>query len=134
MRSGPGSARTILLFQIISTRPSKQSRIVRTFLKVYMELGSYFLFLQEQVKDIIIRSLTPITTICHCTISEACIICNVFLISALILCIFDLKTYLRCVLSSKLSNNCRLHENFVEGVLYFDHITAPKSDHVILLL
>ncbi len=28
--------------------------MVRTFLKVYMELGSYFLFLQEHVKDIII--------------------------------------------------------------------------------
>ena len=28
---------------------------VRTFLKVYMELGSYFLFLQEQIKDIIIE-------------------------------------------------------------------------------
>jgi hypothetical protein len=28
--------------------------MVRTFLKVYMELGSYFLFLQEQMKDIII--------------------------------------------------------------------------------
>ncbi len=26
--------------------------MVRTFLKVYMELGSYFLFLQEQIKDI----------------------------------------------------------------------------------
>jgi hypothetical protein len=25
--------------------------MVRTFLKVYMELGSYFLFLQEQIKD-----------------------------------------------------------------------------------
>jgi hypothetical protein len=35
-------------------RPSKQPLIVRTFLKVYMELGSYFLFLQEQIKDIII--------------------------------------------------------------------------------
>ncbi len=54
MRSGPGAARTILLFHIISARPSKQPRVVRTFLKVYMELGSYFLFLQEQVKDIII--------------------------------------------------------------------------------
>jgi len=41
VRSGPGAARTILL-------------MVRTFLKVYMELGSYFLFLQEQIKDIII--------------------------------------------------------------------------------
>jgi len=27
------------------------------FLKVYMELGSYFLFLQEQIKDIIIMSI-----------------------------------------------------------------------------
>ena len=28
--------------------------MVRTFLKVYMEFGSSFLFLQEQIKDIII--------------------------------------------------------------------------------
>ncbi len=50
-------ARTILLFHIISAGPSKQPLMVRTFLKVYMELGSYFLFLQEQIKDIII--ITP---------------------------------------------------------------------------
>ena len=50
-----GAARTILLFLIISARPSKQPLMVRTFLKVYMELGSYFLFLQEQIKDIIIN-------------------------------------------------------------------------------
>jgi hypothetical protein len=42
VRSGPGSARTILLVHIISARPSKQPLMVRTFLKVYMELGSYF--------------------------------------------------------------------------------------------
>ena len=54
MRSGPRKARTILLVHIISARPSKQPLMVRTFLKVYMELGSYFLFLQEQIKDIII--------------------------------------------------------------------------------
>ena len=54
--SGPGAARTILLFHIISARPSKQPLRGRTFLKVYMELGSYFLFLQEQIKDIIIIS------------------------------------------------------------------------------
>ena len=54
MRSGPGAARTILLFHIISARPSKQPRMLRTFLKVYIELVSYFLFLQEQIKDIII--------------------------------------------------------------------------------
>jgi hypothetical protein len=33
--SGPGAARTILLFHIISTRPSKQPLMVRTFLKGY---------------------------------------------------------------------------------------------------
>ncbi len=55
VRSGPGAARNILLFHIISARPSKQPLMVRTFLKVYMELGSYFLFLQEQIKDIIIH-------------------------------------------------------------------------------
>jgi GTPase involved in cell partitioning and DNA repair len=54
VRSGPGEARTILLLHIISVRPSKQPLMVRTFLKVYMELGSYFLFLEEQIKDIII--------------------------------------------------------------------------------
>jgi hypothetical protein len=56
VRSGPGAARTILLFHIIIARPSKHPLMVRTstFLKVYMDLVSYFLFLQEQVKDIII--------------------------------------------------------------------------------
>jgi len=54
MGSGPGEARTILLLHIISVRHSKQPLMVRTFLKVYMELGSSFLFLQEQIKDIII--------------------------------------------------------------------------------
>ena len=54
VRSGPGEARTILLFHIISVRPPKQPLMERTFLKVYMELCSYFLFLQEQIKDIII--------------------------------------------------------------------------------
>ncbi len=53
---GPGTAGAILLFRIIGAGPSKQPRMVRTFLKVYMELGSYFLFLQEQIKDIIIIS------------------------------------------------------------------------------
>jgi hypothetical protein len=36
--------------------------MVRTFLKVYMELGSYFLFLQEQTKDIIIKRSPQTTT------------------------------------------------------------------------
>jgi hypothetical protein len=54
VRSGPGEARTILLLHIISARPSKQTLMVRTFLKVYMELSSYFLSLQKQIKDIII--------------------------------------------------------------------------------
>jgi hypothetical protein len=59
VRSGPGEARTILLLHIISVRPSKQPLMVRTFLKVYMELGSYFLFLQEQIKDNIIICICP---------------------------------------------------------------------------
>ncbi len=54
MRSGPGAARTILLSHIISARPSKQPRMVRTFLKVYKELGFYFLFLQEQIKESVV--------------------------------------------------------------------------------
>ena len=41
VRSGPGEARTILLLHIISVRPSKQPLMVRTFLKVYVELGSF---------------------------------------------------------------------------------------------
>jgi hypothetical protein len=40
VRSGPGEARTILLLHIISVRPFKQPLMARTFLKVYMELGS----------------------------------------------------------------------------------------------
>jgi hypothetical protein len=35
VRSGSGEARTILLFHIISARPSKQARMVRTFLQVH---------------------------------------------------------------------------------------------------
>ncbi len=54
VKSGPGAARTILLSHIVSARSSKQPLMVRTFLKVYMEIGSYFFFLQEQIKDIII--------------------------------------------------------------------------------
>jgi len=42
VRSGSGEARTIRLLHIISVRPSKQPFMVCTILKVYMELGSYF--------------------------------------------------------------------------------------------
>jgi hypothetical protein len=38
VRSWPGAARTILIFHIISARPSKQPLMVRTFPKVYVEL------------------------------------------------------------------------------------------------
>jgi hypothetical protein len=54
VRSGPGAARTILFFHIISARPSKQPLMVGTFLKVY-GARLLFLFLQEQIKDIIIN-------------------------------------------------------------------------------
>ena len=66
MRSGSGEARTILLLHIISVRPSKQPLMVRTFLKVYMEISSSFLFLQEQIKDIIIRSAAVVCGGGHC--------------------------------------------------------------------
>ena len=36
--------------------------MVRTFLKVYVELGSYLLFLQEQIKDIIIMGHSQATS------------------------------------------------------------------------
>ena len=39
MRSGPGAARTILLFHTISARPPKQPRMVSTFLKVHTLRG-----------------------------------------------------------------------------------------------
>ena len=43
VKSGPtGEGRTILLLHIIGNRPSRPPLMVRTFLKVYMELGSYF--------------------------------------------------------------------------------------------
>jgi hypothetical protein len=42
--------------------------MVRTFLKVYMELGSYFLFLQEQTKDIIIIRGPSTETIQSCAL------------------------------------------------------------------
>ena len=48
---------------IISARPCKQPLMVLTLLKVYMELGSSFLFLQEQIKDIIIKWRRPIKDI-----------------------------------------------------------------------
>ena len=38
--------------------------MVRTFLKVYMELCSYFLFLQEQIKNIIIIKEKPPKRVC----------------------------------------------------------------------
>ena len=78
MRSGPGEARTILLLHIISVRPSKvgeskQPLMVRTFLKVYMELCSSFLFLQEQIKDIIII-LGLICTMSVCMFTQSGIV------------------------------------------------------------
>ena len=48
VRSGLGEARTILLLLIISVCPSEQPLMVRTFLKVYMELGSYFCFCKNK--------------------------------------------------------------------------------------
>jgi hypothetical protein len=38
--------------------------MVRTFLKVYMELASYFLFLQEQTKDSIMMMMMSFISSC----------------------------------------------------------------------
>ncbi len=59
MRSRPGEARTILRLHIISARPSKQPLMVRTFLKVYMELGSCFFLLSSISVAIPFRLLGP---------------------------------------------------------------------------
>ena len=72
VRSRPGAARTILLSHIISARPSKQPLTVRTFLKVYMELVFYFLFLQEQIKDIITRFASRVRLCCQHTCGFHC--------------------------------------------------------------
>ena len=45
--------------------------VVSTFLKVYMELGSYFLFLQEQIKDIICMHLC--VCVCVCVFVRTCV-------------------------------------------------------------
>jgi hypothetical protein len=59
VRSGPGAARTILLFHTISVRPSKQAGKVGSTLGVYIFalifVSARTLFLQEQIKDIIIN-------------------------------------------------------------------------------
>ena len=52
VRNAPGAARTILLFHTISARLSKQPRMVGSTLGVYS--FGLILFLQEQIKDIII--------------------------------------------------------------------------------
>jgi hypothetical protein len=50
--------RTILLLHIISARPSTHPLMVRTFLKVYMELGFYFVSARK-IKGIIIITDLP---------------------------------------------------------------------------
>ena len=47
VRSGPGVARTILLFHIISARPSKQPLMVRTFLNIW-SLAPIFCFCKNK--------------------------------------------------------------------------------------
>ena len=43
-----------LAFVLLQSAEQRTFLMVRTFLKVYMEIGSSFLFLLEQIKDIII--------------------------------------------------------------------------------
>jgi hypothetical protein len=46
--------------------------MVRTFLKVYVELGSYFLFLQEQINDLIIIGVSGCVFITAVPIIKLC--------------------------------------------------------------
>jgi hypothetical protein len=69
-----GKKKKKLCYSVV--RPSKQPLMVRTFLKVYMELGFYFLFLQEQIKDIIIMCVHACACVCACgvcTCAYACV-------------------------------------------------------------
>jgi hypothetical protein len=52
VRSGPGAARSILLFHTSSARPSKQPRMVGSTIGVYF---GQILFLQEQIKNFIMK-------------------------------------------------------------------------------
>ena len=61
--SGSGEDRTILLLHIISARPSKQSLMVCTFLKVYMEIFSHFVSARELYQCCSLPVLSP-----HCCI------------------------------------------------------------------
>jgi hypothetical protein len=68
VRSGPGAARTILLFHTISDRPSKQPRMVGSTLGVYI-FGLIFVsaaLLQEQIKDIIVIRATQPVLLARC--------------------------------------------------------------------
>jgi hypothetical protein len=59
VRSGPGAARTILLFHIISARPSKQPHMVRTFLKVQTSVVGYN---QHQVRYFLVYGPLEVCT------------------------------------------------------------------------
>jgi hypothetical protein len=58
VRSGPGEARTILLLHVISARPFKQRLMVPS--SRYIWSSAPILFLQEQIKDIIIIDLVDV--------------------------------------------------------------------------
>jgi hypothetical protein len=54
VRSGPGAARTILLFHTISARPSKQARMVGSTLGVY-SLGLIFVSARTNKRHVLMR-------------------------------------------------------------------------------
>jgi hypothetical protein len=61
VRSGPGAARTILLFHTISARPPKQPRMVRAFLQVHTRPR---LALNQVPIHHLFRSLAPFARRC----------------------------------------------------------------------
>ena len=71
MRSGPGEARTILLFHTISARPPKQPRMVRTFLKVHTRPRlAYALRSQRLLNQV---PINKIISLCQNTVHDVCV-------------------------------------------------------------
>ena len=101
----PGTARTILLFHIISARPSKLPLMVRTLLKVY-GARLLFLFLQEQIKDTIII----ISGSCRTVRASG----GVTLLEELVLA-FSMRTHGRLVADSAAAGGGRGGQRAMEG-------------------
>ena len=71
VRSGPGVTRTILLFHIISARPSKQTRMVCMFLMVYGDWILFFVSARTNKRHHFIVHIFCINETTHSTLEPA---------------------------------------------------------------